>query len=555
MTTPTTVTAAKPRAERIPHRAGGALDGTGTLLRFILRRDRVRIPVWVGALALGSIATANSFTQLYATPAARAASAETMKTPAGLAMTGPGAYLDDYNFGAMMSHQMLGFMGIMVGLMSVLLLVRHTRAEEEAGRAELVRAGVVGRHAHLVSALIAVTLANLAVALVLAVGLGGLGYDGITWSGSVLYGAAHLTMGLVFAGVAAVTVQISQHSRGASGTALAVVGLAYMLRAAGDSADSAASWLSPIGWAQATYAYVEDRWWPLLIAAVVAGALVAVALRLSTRRDVGLGLRSSRPGAASASATLTRPLGFALRLHRGMLIGFTAGLFVFGVMYGSIFDQVEKMLETFPAEMRDAIAGIGGSTMLESFASMILMILAIISSIYVVIAVSRLRSEENAGRAEPLLATTLSRVQWTAGHLAVALIGGAVVMLTAGLGLGLAGAATTGDASLLPTLLVASLAYVPALWVTAGVATVLFGWLPRATLLAWAVVVYAFVVGYLGQILRFPGWMNNLSPFRHVPRLPAAEFTATPLVILTVLAAVLIAIGVAGFRQRDLEAV
>lgn len=548
-------TSTKPRAHGTAQETGSALDGTSTLVRFILRRDRIRIPVWVGALGLGSIATANSFSELYATPASRAASAQTMNTPAGLAMTGPKEYLTDYNFGAMMGHQMLGFMGIMVGLMSVLLLVRHTRAEEEAGRAELVRAGIVGRHAHMASALIVVGAANVALALLLTVGLGSLGYQGITWGGSLLYGAAHAAMGVVFAGVAAVTVQISQHSRGASGTAMAVIGAAYVLRATGDIGDGTLSWLSPIGWAQATYVYVDDRWWPLLPAVAAAAALIAVALNLSTKRDVGLGLRSPKPGAAGASNVLTKPLGFALRLHRGMLIGFMVGLFLFGVMYGSIFDQVEKMLDSLPAEMRDAIAGIGGQTIVESFASMILVILAIISSIYVVIAVSRLRVEENAGRAEPVLATALSRAQWTASHLSVALIGGAAVMASAGLGLGLAGAASTGDAVLLPKLLGAALAYLPALWVTAGIATVLFGWLPRATLLAWAVVVYAFVVGYLGQILQFPGWMNNLSPFGHVPQLPAAEFSATPIVILTALAAALVSAGIAGFRQRDLEAV
>lgn len=551
----TTATVSRPRTDTPVRGNGDALTGLGTLIRFNLRRDRIRIPVWVAALAFGAIATANSFAELYATPASRAASAATMNTPAGLAMTGPQEYLADYNFGAMMGHQMLGFMGIMVGLMSVLVLVRHTRAEEETGRAELVRAGIVGRHAHMAAALIVVGAANLALALLLTVGLGGLGMDGITWSGSLLYGAAHAAMGIVFAGVAAVTVQISQHSRGASGMAMAVIGLAYVLRAAGDIGDGALSWLSPIGWAQATYVYVESRWWPLLLAVAAAAVLIAVAMNLSTRRDVGLGLRSPRPGAAGASTVLTKPLGFALRLHRGMLIGFMVGLFLFGVMYGAILDQVEKMLDSLPAQMRDSIAGIGGQTIVESFASMILVILAIISSVYVVVAVSRLRAEENAGRAEPVLATALPRTQWVISHLAVALMGGAAVMISAGVGLGLAGAISTGDTGLLPKLLGAAVAYVPALWVTAGIATVLFGWLPRASMLAWAVVVYAFIVGYLGQILQFPGWMSNLSPFGHVPRLPAADFTATPIVILTVVAAGLVTAGIVGFRRRDLESV
>ena len=332
-----------------------------------------------------------------------------MSSPAALATTGPSHYLTDYHFGAMMSHQMLGFMGIMVGLMSVLLLVRHTRAEEETGRAEQVRANVVGRHAHLTAAMGVVTATNVVLALLITIGLGGLGIEGITWNGALLYGAAHAAMGLVFTAVAAVTVQITEHSRGAAGMALAVVGIAYFLRAAGDVGTSALSWLSPIGWAQATWAFLENRWWPLLLALALAAGLVAAAFELSTRRDVGAGLRQPRPGAAAASNALVHPLGFALRLHRGMMLGFAIGMFVLGAAYGSILGEVEEMLSGIDV-FSDAVAEIGGATITESFASMIMVIMAIVASVYVVLAALRPRAEENAGRAEPVLATPLSRV-------------------------------------------------------------------------------------------------------------------------------------------------
>lgn len=533
---------------------GSALTGTRTLVRFALRRDRVRMPIWLVALTFFTISSATSFRDLYGSDAARENIAQSMSTPAGLAMSGPREYLADYNFGSMLGHQMLGFMAVLVGLMSVLQVVRHTRAEEESGRAELVRAGVLGRHAQLAAALIVVTIANIALAVLLMLGLAGLGMDGITWGGSALYGAAHAAVGIVFAGVAAVTVQITEHSRGASGMALAVIGVAYAVRAAGDIGDGTLSWLSPIGWMQATYVYVQDRWWPLLITLVVAALLAAVAFQLSTRRDMGAGLRAPRAGAPSASGALSNPLGFALRLHRAMLIGFATGLFVLGVMYGSVLDQVETMVANVQM-IQDMLAATGGHSIIESFTSVIMVVLSIISSVYVVLAVSRLRSEESAGRAEPVLATALSRTWWMAGHLAVALIGGALVLVSAGLGLGLAGAAATGDGAFVGTAVGASLAYVPALWVIAGVAAALFGWLPRATVAAWLVVVYAFVVGYLGQLLQFPQWMNNLSPFGHVPPLPAAEFALMPIVALIAITTGLLALGVAGFRQRDVETV
>ncbi|NEC74541.1 ABC transporter permease, partial [Streptomyces rochei] len=173
------------------------MAGTGTLVRFALRRDRVRLPVWILALLLGTLSTANSYAELYGTPEDRANAVETMGSPAGLAMSGPRHYLDDYTSGAMLGHQMLGFTAVLVGLMSVLVITRHTRAEEETGRAELLRSTVVGRHAHLAAALSVAALANLVLGLLLALGLGGLGVDGVDAGGSLLYGAAHAAVGLV----------------------------------------------------------------------------------------------------------------------------------------------------------------------------------------------------------------------------------------------------------------------------------------------------------------------------------------------------------------------
>lgn len=532
--------------------AGNTFTGTRALMRFILRRDRVRIPVWLAALTLATVGTASNFQTLYSDSANRQQIAETMGSPAGLAMSGPSHYLENYHFGSIMSHQMLGFTAIMVGLMSVLQLVRHTRAEEETGRAELVRGNVVGRHAHLTAALSVVVAANVALALLITLGLGGLGADGITWDGALLYSAALAAMGLVFAGVAAVTVQVTEHSRGASGLALAVVGLSYVLRAAGDTGTPALSWLSPIGWAQATWAFLENRWWPLLLALALAAVLVIAAFELSTRRDVGAGLRQARPGSPSASNALVHPIGFALRLHRGMMFGFGIAMFLLGVAYGSVLGEAEDMLAGVDL-IQDALAEIGGATVAESFASMILVIMAIIASVYVVLAAQRPRAEETAGRAEPVLATPLSRIQWLGSHLVVVLIGSVVMMLAAGLGFGISGASSVGDGGMVGSLLGAALAYLPALWVTAGVAVVLFGFLPRGSALAWIVPLYAFIVGYLGQILQFPNWMNNLSPFGHIPQLPSADLAVTPLVILTAIAAALIAAGLLAFREREVN--
>lgn len=424
--------------------ASVAFTGTGTLVRFGLRRDRVRMSVWLLALTLGTLATAAEYKALYATPDERATAVGSMDSPAALAMTGPRHYLSDYTAGAMLGHQLLGFMAVLVGLMSVLIVTRHTRDEEETGRAELVRSTVVGHHAQLASALVLAAVANLALALLLALGLTAMGIDGIGPGGALLYGFTHAAIGLVFAGTAAVTAQITAHTRGASGMALAAIGVAYVLRASGDVGNDALSWLSPIGWIQRTYVFVDDRWWPIALCLALAASTAAYGFVLSTRRDVGAGLRAARLGRRTASDALTRPFGFALRLHRATLLGFGAGLCLMGVMYGSILGEAADMVKDVE-QIQEALARIGGATVAESFASMVMVVVAVVAAVYVVMAALRPRAEESAGRAEPLLATGLSRNRWLGSHVAVALEGGTALLVLAGLGFGLIGAASAGD--------------------------------------------------------------------------------------------------------------
>lgn len=528
------------------------LAGAGTLLRFNLRRDRLRIPAWLAVLTLLQVGGAASYPDLYPTQADRQTQAAVMDdNPAMRVMTGPGHGLDDATFGALLSNEYLGFMLLLVALMSVLMLVRHTRTEEETGRAELVRAAVVGRHAQLTAALATVTLTNLALGLLVTFGLAGLGIESIDLPSSLVYGAAYVVVGLVFAGVAAVTTQITAYGRTAAGIAGAMIGLAYALRAIGDVAENALSWLSPIGWAQASAPYVDDNPWPLLLALAVAAGLLAAGYVLSSRRDTGAGLRAERGGRPEATPALGTPLGFAWRLQRAALMWWILVLLLFGAAYGSAVDVVEQYADN--EVIQEILGDTGGTTMVEAWLSMVIALTAIIATIFVIIAALRPRREETSGRAESVLSTGLSRLRWVSTHVAIALAGGAVLLLATGVGFGVTAAAGLGDASYLWRLPAATLSYAPAVWATAGIAVTVFGLFPRAIGLAWALLGYAVFVVYFGSLLDLPHWMFNLSPYEHVARMPADPFSATPLVILTVLAAGLVVAGLAGFRRRDLE--
>ncbi|UED84997.1 ABC transporter permease [Streptomyces profundus] len=533
--------------------AGGPLVGTGTLVRFALRRDRVRLPVWLALLTLTPALSVASFQSTYPEPADREAAAETMRSPAGLAMTGPERYLDQgYDLGAMTSHQLIGIFALAVGLMTVLTVVRHTRVEEESGRAELVRSGVLGRHAQLASALLVAGAASLLLGALLAglfAAMGG--SDGLTTEGALLYGAVTAAIGLVFTAVAGVTAQITAFSRGASGLGFAVIAAAFALRSVGDVGPAALSWMSPIGWAQRAYPYLDNRWWPLLLHLALTAVLCALAFWLSTMRDLNAGLRPPPPGPPDAHPSLAHPVGLATRLARGTLIAFGAGGLLFGVMLGSILSDAEQMLDEIDTLAKEFL--LDGASATEVFASVALGILAIVAAAAAVATLVRPRAEETEGRAEPLLASGLSRTAWAGGQLAVALGGATLVLLASGLGIGAAGAASTGDASLLPELTAASLAYAPAVWFTGSCALALFGWFPRAVAAAWALPGYAMAVTFLGEMIDLPDVLRDLSPLGHVPSVPVAALDWVPLLVLTGLAAGLSWLGMLGLRRRDLD--
>ncbi|MGH8776581.1 MAG: ABC transporter permease [Jiangellaceae bacterium] len=540
----TAVTTTRPEAGAGP--SGSTLAGTGALIRFILRRERIRIPLWLlGIVALVAVQAA-AVVEQYPTQADLDAVAETAGSdPAFLAMVGPDYALN--TVGGNTVWQISAFGTIIVALMSMSLVGRNTRAEEESGRAELVRATVVGRHAQLTAALVVVAAVNLVMGTLVALSL--LGQD-LPVAGSVAFGAALAGGGLVFTAVTAVGAQVTESTRAAYGITAAVMGGSFALRAAGDVGNGVLSWLSPIGWVQQVRSFADERWWVLLLLVATAAVLVAVAYALVSRRDLAAGLVRPRPGPAAASAAMGGPLGFAFRLHRGTLIGWTAGMFVGGLVLGSVGNDVQDIMGG-NEEINDIFTQAGGASIAESYLGSVLLMMAIVGAGYAVSAALRLSSEEAAGRAEPLLATALSRWRWVGSHAVVALVGSVVVLAALGLGAGAAYAATTGDDGAVLRLLGAALTHAPAVWVVAGATVALFGLVPRFAAAAWAVLGLGFVVLMFGPLLDLPDWLRALSPFDHSPQVPAVDLTVGPLGWLLAVAALLLALGLTAFRRRD----
>ncbi|GII42085.1 ABC transporter permease [Planotetraspora phitsanulokensis] len=538
-----------------------AYEGTGRLVRLALRRDRVQLPVWIVGSAVILAAGAAAVIDEFPDAAGRATALQGAGTsPAVLLMRGTPVGTD---LGALANFRNLAFMLVLAALMSTFAVVRHTRQNEETGRAEMIGAASVGRNAGLTAALTVVLGANLVLGVAL---IGALVSAGLPAGGAVTFGAACAVTGMAFAGVAAVGAQLFQSARAANAFAATAVGVAYLVRGIGDALGERAadgvqvtstwfSWVSPLGWGMLARPYGEERWWVLTLPVLLLIACVWGAFALVGRRDLGAGLIPERPGPAAASRGLLSPLGLAWRLNRASTIGWLVGSVVFGLGIGSLGDLVDDALggNEGVSDLMGQLAGTGSAALVEAFFAAMMNVFGALAACFAVQVLLRLRSEEAGGPAEAVLATAVGRARWVGAHLTCAVGGAAAILVLAGAATGLADAAVGGDIGVL-TLVGAGLAQLPAAMTVAGFVVLVFGGLPRmVVVLAWAGLVVSLACGLLGDVFGLPQAVRDVSPFTHVPAIPAVDATPGPMVGLVVVAAALAAAGMALFRRRDLS--
>ncbi|HEY6796719.1 MAG TPA: ABC transporter permease [Kineosporiaceae bacterium] len=527
-----------------------ALTGTGPMTRLALRRDRVLIPVWLAVFVGMAGSTASSTLTLYPDIVSRRGIATTINgNPAMLALYGRIADIDSAGAVAMFKVNAMG--AALVAVLAAILLVRHTRAEEEAGRLELVGAGVVGRLAPLTAALIVSAGTAVLLGLLTAAALVG---AGLPVSGSLAFGLSWALTGVSFTAVAAIMAQLTTNARTANGLTGAVLGATYLLRAVGDIADADgprwASWLSPVGWAQQVRPFAGERWWVFGLGLAFVIAAAAAAYWLAAHRDVGAGLLADRAGPGRAGPRLRGVAALAVRLQRGTLLAWSGALLLMGLVVGSLGRSIDAFLGSPSA--RDMIARMGGTgRLVDAFFGVEQGAAAIIVSLFAIQSVLRLRAEETGLRAEPLLATAVGRRTWVASHLTVAVVGSLGLLLVVGAGMGLTAATTLHDAAWFPRLLGGQLEHAPAVLVMIGITLAAFGLVPRLATAGWVLLVVFLLIGELGPIFQLDQRVLDVSPFVHVPRL--GTFDLPPLAALLAVAAALMMAGLEGFRRRDLQ--
>jgi len=526
---------------------------TFLLVRFLLRRDRIWLLSWLTGIIAFVLFCVPLLQNMLGTPEELAVMGQMMENPAMVAMVGPVFDVQNYTMGAMYANMMLVLMVTLAGAMNIFFVTRHTRQDEELGRYEVIRALPVGRLAPLGATLLVAVKFNVLMALCIGFGMLAFGIDTMTLPSTLLFGAAMGAVGLVFAAITAILCQLVESNRTASGLSLLTLMLAYALRGIGDVAHvDVLVILSPLGLASRTEVFVTNQIWS--IAALLGTALVLslAAMALNERRDLELGMIPARPGKKHGGILLTNPLGLALRLMRTMCLVWCGVLVTFGVMYGSVLNEVQGFIEG-SAMLQAIFTQTGGESVTDQFVALLMVIMAVMAAVPTIGLMLRLRAEEKQGFTEQILSTNVSRVKLFGVYFGISFIASILFQVLAALSFWGAASVVMDVQPVLSTYLQAAFNYLPAIWAMLGLTALLIGVLPRFTALSYGYLGISFFIIYIGTVAGFPAWTQKLSPFGIVPQVPIEAQTWTPLFVLCGIAILLGIAGAIGYRRRDLR--
>jgi ABC-2 type transport system permease protein len=531
--------------------------GTARLTRLAVRRDRFTLTAWWAGLGLFVAATTAMFADSLALHEDLVRETRMVATNTGMRLLG---LTSGPSVGGYMLHREYVTLAVLAALMSTFAVIRHTRQNEELGRAEMLDSTVVGRYAGLAAGVLVAAAANLVLALVLG---GAMLASGQPVEGSLLAGASVAAVGLVWVGVAAVTCQLSSTTRGASGMAAGALAVAFVLSGIGNMAGTVdrtgmrvtsdwPAWLSPVGWGQQTRPFGGADWTPLLLTILALVVLLGAAVALASRRDVGRGLWPERRGHPTAARSLLSPVGLTWRLQRGAFLGWAVVLTMFGLIFGNLTEQIQGL----EGHAKDWWTQTGGTDqVVDAYQVSIIQMAGMFVALYVVQVLLRMRVDETAGTLESVLAAGVTRAGWLWGHLVNAVLGAVALTVLFAASMGLTTGQVLGDTRRQVTdLLWAGLVQLPGVLVVVAAVAVICCVIPRWSVpVSWALMLYMLVAGPMfGPSLNLPTLVQNLSPFTHSPQAPAMAVTAGPILALTIVAVGLAVTGLLVLRRRNL---
>ncbi|MGL5406446.1 MAG: ABC transporter permease [Propionibacteriaceae bacterium] len=448
-----------------------------------------------------------------------------------------------------------GFATFFAAMMAGMAIIRSTRAEEDAGRLELLRSGPIGRHAPLFAALLTNLLGSLLCGFattILAI------IAELPVAGSIAAGLGMTTLALIFTGLGAVAAQIAASARVARVWTIGVIfGGMFCLRMMIDGAGSVSSlaayrWLIPLEWPLLARPYATERWWVYGLSLAVAISLIPIAFWLESRRDHLAGLIPDRQGRDSARSYLRGSYSLAWRLHRTGIYSWITGIIITSLGCGSVTVSMSQLLNTDP-EIGTTIAKLSGTENPRNgfYVAMLATMVTVIAAMALAM-VGRLRSEEISGRTELFLATSQPRHRYLGSHVFLALFSSTAALILAGSALSLIQVLHDHELGLLFEVIAGATALIPGLVLIIGLQVLFLGTAPKLLPLGWVVLNWAIFCIWIFPILNLPAWVAKTHPWGYLPKLPGGTMDWAPVLVETGIGLALLLVGFITYQRRDI---
>jgi len=563
---------------------------TFKLTGFILKREKTNSSVWIAAMVgINALLVLLMGFAVLTDAAERIEMLSMLENPSLQAMVGPLHSINTYDFGSVYTLLMMLMMSIPVAIMNIFHIIRHTRADEELGRYEVLRSLPSGRLSNINAAMLSAVILNVAMAILFAltmwltVGIAD-GYWG--FAPALLWGVSLGAVGITFAAVAALFSQLCASSRGAMGFSFFIMAIFYAIRAGADMdlARESEVWaiISPFGLISRSWIYVYNYWWPVLVVLGIGVVFAAFAYWVCSFRDIDQGVIPARRGRAKGGQLMRSTLGLNFRLLRLSIIVWVIMMFSFGASYSMVLEDIENfvanndmyqqlmlapvpgLLEQLEGAPTEEIAAImnevlahQGLNIVQMFSNMIGIPMVMLSLVPVILFITKAKSEEKNMRTELLVATAASKKGYLAGLVLFSFVTAFLMQLAQAVGLWSVAQSVLPNPGDLPLsfLLQSALVYVPAMWVMGGIVTLLVGLAPKLTGIIWGYFAFSFVAMMFGRMISQLAFLVNFTPLGFVPQLPMDEINAVTLVAMALVGVGLAAVGIVFYEKRDINAV
>lgn len=454
--------------------------------------------------------------------------------------------------GQVTTWQVASWLGVLGSVMAIQLSTRLHRRAEHNGLGELVRSTGIKRSTMLSATFLTTTIASVALGLGSTLVLLSLQpwLDELYWQGALAFG---ITVTLMCLGSVLIAELVQLFI--SDGSALTRVGLStlmvtFIARAIADVDNiDWLNWVSPLGWRMHIAPYADDNW---AVAGVLAGVVLigaAVLAWLNSHRNFDSGLVPPRSRETDNVRPITGPVSLSASLQAPTIGAWVVTVAILAAFLMSVSGSIQELVaEDIGGEFfRDVL---GGSAAYEAFIGFIGMICGILITVAAVALIFTHVTAEQDGTIDMVRSTGVRRWMPLAALLLVTIVA-FVIWVAVAHGAGAVGLWSQEETATedYATLAWSIWSQLGAILFFTGLALCVVGFVPRGTMVVWIAIAFAAVAALMGEMLGFPEWLIDLSPFDYT--LTSEDSDANPVIGMAVVGTVLAVIGVwAGGRRQ-----